>query len=66
MNENLKIMQIIPNLGLAGAEIMLENLVTSLVNDGFEVSVVSLFTEQTAITKRLEEKNVPLYYLGKK
>lgn len=61
-----RVFQIIPNLALAGAEIMLENLIFGLHNDDFEVSVVSLYNEQSAITKRLEDQNISLYYLGKK
>ncbi|WP_223592357.1 glycosyltransferase [Neobacillus bataviensis] len=66
MNRKVKIMQIIPNLGVAGAEIMVENLSVNLKNDLFEVCVVSLYDEQSAITKRLENQNIPLFYLGKK
>lgn len=66
MSENCKVMQIIPNLGVAGAEIMLENLAISLESNGMEVKVVSLYNEKSPITCRLDEHNIPLYYLNKK
>ncbi|MBM7571381.1 glycosyltransferase [Aquibacillus albus] len=66
MNRKHKVMQIIPNLGLAGAEVMVENLAVSLKDKGYRVSVVSLYNEKSVITTRLENKNVPLFYLGKK
>lgn len=59
-------MQIIPNLGLGGAEIMVENLSLALVENGFDVSVVSLYNDNSAITERLEKQNIPVFYLGKK
>lgn len=59
-------MQIIPNLALAGAEVMLENLVMALIKDGYELGVVSLFNEQSAITKRLHSQDVPVRYMNKR
>lgn len=66
MNRNNKVIQVIPNLGLAGAETMLANLTIELSNDGFDVSVVSLYNEQSSITDKLETQDIPLYYLNKK
>lgn len=62
----MKIFQIIPVLKLAGAETMCENLCYALRNQGCEVIVVSLYSEQTSITKRLEEGGIRIFYLGKK
>ena len=66
MNSKKKIIQVIPNLGLGGAEIMVEHLTMSLIEDGFDVSIISLYDYRSPITTRLEDKNVPIYYLGKK
>lgn len=68
MKRKIKIMEIIPNLGLAGAEIMLENLVTELSKDDdkFDVSVISLYNYHSVITERLEYQGIPIFYLGKK
>lgn len=59
-------MQITPNLPLAGAEIMLENLSIALADDNNDVCVVSLYNQKSAITERLEEKKIPIVYLNKK
>lgn len=66
MDKKLKILQIIPNLGLGGAEIMVENLSAALKDYGFTVGVVSLYDYHSAITERLENQNITVYYLGKK
>lgn len=62
----MKIIQIMPEFRLAGAEIMCENLTYELIKKGHEVMVVSLFNKKTAITKRLEKNRVNLIYLDKK
>ncbi|WP_214710810.1 glycosyltransferase [Exiguobacterium sp. s55] len=61
-----KIIQIIPNLHLAGAEIMLENLTLRLDKEGYTVKVVSFYNEQTAISARLEFNGIDVLYLDKK
>lgn len=60
-----KILQIIPSLEIAGAEIMVENLTYSLISKGYDVSIVSLYNSKSAITNRLEESNIKIYYLEK-
>lgn len=62
----MKIIQIMPDFGLAGAEIMVENLTYSLIAEGHRVLVISLYDLHTAITDRLESRNVKIEYLGKK
>ena len=62
----MKIIQIMPEFGSAGAEIMCENLCYELKNAGNEVVVVSLFTLHTDITKRLENAKIKIIYLDKK
>ena len=49
------IMQVMPEFGLAGAEIMCENLTIELdKNPNYSVIVVSLFDYHSPITDRLE------------
>jgi len=62
----MKIMQIIPVFKVAGAEIMCENLCVALKNAGEDVIAVSLYSEKTAITKRLEQNGIRIVYLNKK
>ena len=58
-------MQIVPELGIGGAEVMVENLTLALM-DEYNVCVVSLYNYRSAITQRLEAKNVSIFFLGKK
>lgn len=62
----MKVIQIMPNFELAGAEIMCENLVYSLSRQGIDVVVVSMFDCHTAITDRMEASGVKIRYLNKK
>lgn len=51
---------------LAGAETMCENLCKALQNQGCDVVAVSLYTEHTPITDRLENAGIKVIYLGKR
>ncbi len=62
----MKVLQIIPTLEVAGAEIMCENLCYALQNQGCDVIAVSLYTKHTPITQRLEDAGIKLLYLDKK
>ena len=62
----MKIIQLMPEFGLAGAETMCENLTCELISRGHDVLVVSLYDYHSAITDRLEKKCVRIVYLGKK
>ncbi len=62
----MTIVQVIPMFGLAGAEIMCENLIYELINLGHSVTVISMYYYKSAITDRLESKGVDIRYLGKK
>ncbi len=62
----MKIIQIMPEFDLAGAEIMAENLTYSLMKRGHDVVVISMYTKHTPITDRLESRGVKLIYLDKK
>lgn len=62
----MKIIQVMPDFGLAGAETMVENLACGLVEEGHDVLVISLYDLHTAITDRIENKGIKIEYLGKK
>lgn len=62
----MKILQVMPNFGLAGAEIMCENLIYELRKLGHDVIVISMYNYHSAITERLENAGVDVRYLGKK
>lgn len=62
----MKILQIMPEFGLAGAERMAESLILELKQLGCEVAAVSLYDFHSAITDNLEANGVKVYYLGKK
>ncbi len=62
----MKIIQVMPDFNLAGAETMCENLIYELVRLKHEVVVISLFNTHTAITERLEQAGIKIVYLDKK
>lgn len=62
----MKVLQIIPMFKLAGAETMCENLCYALCSQGCNVIAVSLYTEHTPITDRLERAGIRVEYLEKK
>lgn len=62
----MKIIQVMPDFGLAGAETMVENLACGLAAEGHDVLVISFFDLHTAITERIENKGIKIEYLGKK
>ena len=62
----MKIIQIMPEFGLAGAEIMCENLTYELKKLGHTVIVISMYDYHSAITDRMENAGVEVKYLGKK
>ena len=59
------IAQIMPEFGLAGAEIMCENLVSELFDLGHKVIVISMYDYQSAIIERFKAKGIRLYFLNK-
>lgn len=62
----MKVIQIMPEFGLAGAETMCENLTIKLAQNGVHVMVVSLYDYHSAITDRMESKGIKICYLNKK
>lgn len=62
----MKIIQIMPEFYLAGAERMAEALCLKLKEAGHTVIVVSMFDIHTPITDNLEQHDIPIHYLGKK
>ncbi len=61
----MKIMQIIPTLELAGAEVMCENLTCEL-SSGNDVIVVSMYDRKTPISERLKKRGIKVVFLDKK
>jgi glycosyltransferase involved in cell wall biosynthesis len=62
----MKIIQIIPQFSVGGAEIMCETLSLALAALGHQVIVVSLYDYHSVITERLEAAGLDVRYLGKK
>jgi glycosyltransferase involved in cell wall biosynthesis len=62
----MKIIQVIPSFAFGGAEIMCENLIYALRRQGHEVLAVSLFDSRTAITERIENNGIKLFFMGKR
>ena len=62
----MRIIQVMPGFGLAGAEIMCENLIYELRNLGHDVIAISMYDYHSAITDRLDNAGVDVRYLGKK
>lgn len=62
----MKVIQIMPEFGLAGAEIMCENLVYELIRLGHDVTVISMYNYHSSVTERLEGAGVDIRYLDKK
>lgn len=62
----MKIIQIMPDFGLAGAETMCENLTLGLRELGHDVIIISMYDYHSAITERLENAGVKIIYLNKK
>lgn len=55
-----------PEFGLAGAEVMCENLTNELIKSGNEVIVVSLYDFKSPITERFERKGIKLINTNKR
>lgn len=65
--KTIRILQIMPEFGLAGAEIMCENLCTQIHGlNGFSIIVVSLYRLPSPITERLRNKGIKVIFLDKK
>lgn len=62
----MKIIQVMPEFGLAGAEKMAEMLTYQLIRSGINVIVVSFYDYQSSITQNFSEKKIPIIYLNKK
>ena len=62
----MKVVQVIPEFGIGGAETMCENLSLALVREGVDVVTVSLYDYHSIITDRMEKNGIPVVYLNKK
>ncbi|HGF8092624.1 MULTISPECIES: glycosyltransferase [Enterococcus] len=61
----MKVIQVIPQLDLAGAEVMCENLSLTLKKRGYNVIVISLYNKKTIITERLLKQGIEVKFLNK-
>ena len=61
----MKVLQFMPEFGLAGAERMAEDLILGLVERGVEVEVASFYDYHSSITENLEDNGIKIHYLGK-
>lgn len=61
----MKIIQVIPEFGLGGAETMCETLTYGLKKYGHAVIAVSLFDYHSAITNRMENNGIDIRYMNK-
>lgn len=65
-SRKINVLQVMPEFGLAGAEIMCESLCYELQKSGkYNVYIVSLFEFHSPITKRMEAKGFKIFYIGK-
>ncbi len=62
----MKIIQVIPEFGLAGAETMCENLTYELKKRGQDVIIISMYDYHSPITERMEKAGIDIRYLDKK
>lgn len=62
----MKIVQVMPEFGLAGAETMCENLTYELTKMGHSVTIISMYDYHSPITSRLENEGIDVRYLDKK
>ena len=62
----MRIMQFMPEFGLAGAERMAETLILELQKLGHEVMVISLYDFHSSITENLEQHGIRIKYMNKK
>lgn len=58
--------QVIPYLGIGGAEVTVETLSTALVHRGYKVIIYSLYSTTTKITQRIDKDIVIKYFYKKK
>lgn len=63
----MRILQIMPDLELAGAQTMLENLTMELnKNPDNNIQIIVFYNNETAISDRLKKNNIKINYLNKK
>src|SRR5262249_6569603 len=63
----LRILHVLPSLGIGGAEMMAMDLMTGLVATNHDVMAVGLYPERgSLVEERLRKGNVKVRYLGKR
>ncbi len=66
MRKKIRVLHVIPWLGMGGAERLVVNLSEALSENGIEVSVCSLYPGSGSVfEKMVEETGIPIYYLNK-
>ncbi len=66
MRKKIRVLHVIPWLGMGGAERLVVNLSEALSENGIEVSVCSLYPGSgSVLEKMVEETGIPIYYLNK-
>ena len=61
----MKVIMVIPNLDLAGAEIMCTSLSIELKQRGIDILVVSMFNKKTSLSSVLEQNGIKVICLNK-
>jgi len=62
----MRVLQVIPNFGLGGAERLVVNLLEVIDKEKFEVAACSLYPKaNTLFGHQLEKSGIQIYYLGK-
>ena len=62
----MKVVQIIPCFWFGGAETMCENLCYELAKKEVDLTVISLYSDRTKISERMESSGIKIKYLDKK
>ena len=62
----MRIVQLLPEFKIGGAELMCKNLCLELKRQGEDVQAVSFYHTQNHITDELSSYGIPIYYLDKR
>lgn len=62
----MKIIHVIPNLNVGGAETMMKNLIIEQANAGHDVKVVAFYQSDSSIRKALEAIGIEILFVEKK
>ena len=62
----MRIIHVIPNLNVGGAETMMKNLITEQENSGHNVTVIAFYQSDSSIRKALESIGIEIVFIDKK